>query len=380
MPSSYNPRKFNETNKKYLSESLQKFNLAEPIIINADNTIIGGHFRFKILTEKYGLNGYEIDVRVPSRPLSKDEETELNLRLNRNLGEWDFDLLGKIDVSMLQDVGFDSKEIDKATIELPDEKDDFIPEQVEAKSKRGEVYQLGRHWLMCGDSTSKEDVEKLMNGKKADIVFTDPPYGVNYANKTNSIVNQRKDSLVVKNDDLSLKDTQKMIQSSFYNLEATLNDSGVFYVCSPQGGELGLMMMMMMKEAKIECRHMIIWVKDAPVFSMGRLDYDYQHEPILYGWKKNHTHYSSGNFKSSVWSVPRPKTSKLHPTMKPIELIVNAIMNSSKRDDTVQDLFGGSGSTLIASEKTNRICYMMEIDPLYCDVIRRRYEIFTSAN
>jgi site-specific DNA-methyltransferase (adenine-specific) len=136
-------------------------------------------------------------------------------------------------------------------------------------------------------------------------------------------------------------------------------------------------MMMMMMNAGIEAKHMIVWAKDEPVFSMGRLDYDYQHKPILYGWRGSHQHYGNGRYKSSLWNIPRPKDSKLHPTMKPIELIVNIINNSSKQDDIVLDLFGGSGSTLIASTKLKRRCFIMEKSPVYAEVILNRWEKLT---
>src|SRR3990167_4198 len=228
------------------------------------------------------------------------------------------------------------------------------------------------HFLMCGDSTKIEDVEKLMNGQKADMCYTDPPYGVSYEEKTKNIANQRKDILPVSNDNLGKDALKEIVFPVFQNIATVLKSGGVYYVSSPQGGELGLMMMMMMN-AGIEAKHMIIWAKDAPVFSMGRLDYDYQHEPILYGWRGSHQHFGQGHYKSSLWNIPRPKDSKLHPTMKPTELIVNIINNSSKQDDIVLDLFGGSGSTLIACEQTNRVCYMMELSEVYCDTIRRRY-------
>jgi len=255
--------------------------------------------------------------------------------------------------------------------------EDEVPEvPTEAISKYGEVYQLGRHRLMCGDATKIKDVEKLMNGQKADMCYTDPPYGVNYEEKTKNIANQRKDILPVSNDNLGKDALKEIVFPAFQNIATVLKNGGVYYISSPQGGELGLMMMMMMKDAGIEARHMIVWAKDAPVFSMGRLDYDYQHEPILYGWRGPHQHYGQGHYKSSLWNIPRPKSSKLHPTMKPVELIVNCLKNSSKEGDIQIDLFGGSGTSIIACEQTNRTCYMMELDPKYCDVIRKRYAKF----
>lgn len=162
----------------------------------------------------------------------------------------------------------------------------------------------------------------------------------------------------------------------FENANNSLKNDASYYVFSCQGGDNELMMMMMMSERGIKCRHQIIWVKDAPVFSMGRLDYDYKHEPILYGWKEKHNFYRKGDQDKSVWEFKRT-ANKLHPTMKPIELVANALMNSTQKDDSVLDLFGGSGSTLIACEQLNRKCYCMELDPHYIDVIIQRWENYT---
>jgi DNA modification methylase len=219
-------------------------------------------------------------------------------------------------------------------------------------------------------------VALLMGGDKADMIFMDPPYGVDYEKKCLEVTG-RKDRAVIAGDDGGKDAAKAIVGPAFKNASGALKDGGAYYVCSPQGGELGMMMMMMMKEAGIACRHMIIWVKDSSVFSMGRLDYDYQHEPILYGWKGSHTFHGAGEHKTSVWSVPRPRASKLHPTMKPIELVENALLNSSQRGEIVLDLFGGSGTTLIAAEQQQRKARLMEIDPAYADVIKTRWEELT---
>jgi DNA modification methylase len=217
--------------------------------------------------------------------------------------------------------------------------------------------------------------------QKADMIFMDPPYGVGYQEKNkmlkrNGKSNGKRSEEPISGDDGGKDAAKAIVGPAFKNASSSLKDGGAYYVCSPQGGELG-MIMMMMKEAGISCRHMIIWVKDSSVFSMGRLDYDYQHEPILYGWKGSHTFHGAGEHKTSVWSVPRPKASKLHPTMKPIELVENAILNSSQRGEIVLDLFGGSGTTIIAAEQQQRKARLMEIDPAYVDVIKTRWEELT---
>jgi site-specific DNA-methyltransferase (adenine-specific) len=284
---------------------------------------------------------------------------------------------------LLKDIGFESMELDKIFQLSDDEKagEDDIPETPKKPvSKTGDIYELGKHRIMAGDSTKQEDVEKLMNGKKADMVFTDPPYAVNYG-ADQDVLNKKsggKSKLTVRpiiGDGLSTEEcAQKIWKPSFKNLYESAKDDCSFYMTMCQGGD---QMMMMMMSENWQIKHELIWVKNFPVFSMGRLDYDYQHEPILFGWKKKHNWYGKGQFLKSIWEIPKPTKSDLHPTMKPIELIKNAILNSSKRGDLVIDFFGGSGSTLIACEQTSRICYGMEIDPVYVDVIVTRWCKFT---
>ena len=240
------------------------------------------------------------------------------------------------------------------------------------------------HRVLNGDSTKKEDVARLMGDKKADMVFTDPPYAVNYGADQN-VLNKKsgnKSKLIARpiaGDNLTAKEcSEKLWRPVFKNLYENANDDCSFYMTMCQGGDQMMMMMMiMMMSENWQIKHELIWVKSSPVFSMGRLDYDYQHEPILFGWKKKHNFYGKGKFLKSIWEIPKPSKSELHPMMKPIELIVNAIQNSSKEEDIILDLFLGSGSTLIAAEKTNRICMGCELDEHYCDVIIQRYIDFT---
>lgn len=386
IPAEYNPRQLTEKQAKGLSISLERFNLADPIIINTDNTIIGGHQRINIIKAKVGNNGFMVDVRVPSRKLTPKEEKELNIRLNKNLGEWDYDLLANFDEDMLKGLGFDSKELDKIFQLDVKPEDDAVPENAPPVAKLGDIWQLGKHRVMCGDSTKREDVERLMDGKKADMVFTDPPYGVKYGCDNDKIRKQKGDKAFhwsktrknsqIQGDNKNAKELAEILwRPSFKNLFESAKDDCSFYMTMCQGGDQMMMMMMMSEHWQI--KHELIWVKSSPVFSMGRLDYDYQHEPILFGWKLKHNWFGGGKFKSSVWEIPKPHKSDLHPTMKPIALIENAIYNSTQREALIIDLFLGSGSTLIACEKTNRICYGMEIDVKYCDVIIKRWEDYT---
>ena len=168
-----------------------------------------------------------------------------------------------------------------------------------------------------------------------------------------------------------------MLKGAFINARESCKEDASYYVTSPQGGSLGLMMMMMMRDAGLEVRHVLMWEKNSATFSLGRLDYDYQHEPIFYTWTKSHHNYRKGENRTTVWKYDKPRKCDLHPTMKPVALVANAIMDGTKEGDVVLDLFGGSGTTLIASEQTKRKCLMMELDPHYCDVIIKRWENLT---
>ena len=237
-----------------------------------------------------------------------------------------------------------------------------------------EVIKLGRHRLLQGDSTKKEDVALLMGETKVRLFLTDPPYGVSYIKKNASVhggivLNMKNKQ--ISSDEKSLEEIQKMWFASAKNaFDYTDNESGyLWFAC--QGGDQ-MMMMMMIGNAGWKVRHELIWVKDTFVF--GRSDYHYAHEPILYGWKKDGKHHFYGDRKQkSTLFFPRPKISNFHPTTKPLELVEYLIKNHSKEEDIVLDLFGGSGTTLIACENTNRTCYMMEIDPMYIEVIQERY-------
>jgi DNA modification methylase len=245
--------------------------------------------------------------------------------------------------------------------EVTEDEPPAVDEQNPSVSQLGEVYQLGRHRLMCGDATKIEDVEKLMGGVKADMVFTDPPYGVNYEGKT-------KDALTIQND--AHTETWGLALPNFIEVS---KEGASYYVCCPPGNNFKDFFLPFEKYCHLACT--IIWVKNSLVLGHG--DYHYQHEPILYGWKEGSNHqYFGGRDQTTVWHDSRPTISKEHPTMKPVSLVSRAITNSSKAEDIILDLFGGSGSTLIACEQTGRNAYLAELDPKYCDVIRKRYAKF----
>ena len=261
---------------------------------------------------------------------------------------------------------------------------------------------------MCGDSTDEQDMLKLFGESSPALVFTDPPYGVAIGDKNRMLSEEGFGGGITENiigDTLPPDELYRILVQAFTNLRKVCDEACSYYVSSPQGGELGLMMMMMMKDAGLPVRHMLIWVKNAATFSMGRLDYDYRHEPIFYTWTKAHRWY--GDYSNTViddskpidkMSKPelkellrayltpqevstiycdKPNASKLHPTMKPVKLVARFILNSSAKGDTVADIFGGSGTTLMACEQLGRRCRMMELDPGYCDVIIGRWEAFT---
>src|SRR5574343_267634 len=265
-PATYNPRKLNPEQEKRLTDSIAKFDVCDPIIINADNTIIGGHQRIKVLS-KQGVES--VDVRVPSRQLSIEEEKELNVRLNKNLGEWDFNLLKDFDMNMLKDVGFDSLELDKIFPVNSDEKDDDVPEvKEETTTKIGDIFQLGRHRVMCGDSTDAGSVAVLMDGKKADMVFTDPPYGVNYDG--GHATEKRREKL--KGDDsVALYEPACLIAYQFSEGNAPL------YLW--HAGVKGLSAAASAAAAGYEIRAEIIWNKNQAQYGAITAHYKQKHEP-----------------------------------------------------------------------------------------------------
>ena len=363
QPASYNPRQISTKQYKDLKESIKKFDLVDPIIINKDMTVIGGHQRLKVCKD---LKHTEIDCVVLD--LTKEEERELNIRLNKSGGEFDMDILAnEFDVEELKDWGF--KDIDFGfnidKIVEGNTEDDYIPEVKESRVKLGDVWELGKHRLMCGDSTKESDVEKLMNGEKADMVFTDPPYNVDYDGGS-------KKREKIKND--KLNDFSQFLNSCFFNMHLFMKDGSCIYVTHSEVERLSFTETF--KMVGFQLSSVIIWVKNNSTFSMNK-DYKWKHEPIIYGWKKGSHNFYGDNTQDTVWLYDRPSKSKLHPTTKPIELINKAIKNSSKTKNIVLDLFLGSGSTLIACEKTNRVCYGMELDTKYCDVIVERWEQLT---
>ena len=376
-----NPRQIRdhryEKLKKSIEDAPEMLQLRELLVYphGGKFVIIGGNMRYRACKE---LGYKELPCKVLDADTTPEKLREYAIKDNESFGQYDWDLIAnEWDTDEITSWGVElpvwDAELDGEETEQKEIVEDEIPENVETKCKKGEIWQLGRHRLMCGDSTDGGDVALLMNGEKADLLFTDPPYNVNIEQKKKKILHCNEYNKI-ENDNLPPDQFKIFLDDIFKNAHNSLKETASYYVFSCQGGDSEMMMMMMMmRENGIPCRHQIIWVKDAPVFSMGRLDYDYKHEPILYGWVKRHTFYRKGEQDKSVWTYTRT-ANKLHPTMKPVELIANALKNSTIENNIVLDLFGGSGSTLIACEQLNRVCYMMELDPHYCDVIIARWE------
>jgi site-specific DNA-methyltransferase (adenine-specific) len=269
-------------------------------------------------------------------------------------------------------------------MEIPDvqkqaQEDNFDPDKpMETVCKKGDIWKLGNHRLMCGDSTDAGDVALLMNGEKATLFLTDPPYGVSYGDKNRFLNTLAKGNSIqkpIENDHHSEDEMFEIWKKAFSNANEVTEGCMSYYVFGAQGGEL-LLLLLALKESNLAPRHGLVWVKNNHV--LGRSDYNYKHEPITYGWKTDGTHHFYGGFKTSVFEYDKPQKSDLHPTMKPVPLISELIINSSRDGEIVLDLFGGSGTTLIAAEQLNRKCYMMELDPHYCDVIIARWEKLTN--
>ena len=285
------------------------------------------------------------------------------------LAEWDFDLLGaeldsiiKIDMC---DFGFDFnlEEEEKEVVE--DEFEMELP--VEPRAKLGDIYQLGNHRLMCGDSTSITDVEKLMGGDLADMLLTDPPYNVDYEGKT-------KDKLKIENDKMDNDNFRQFLIDAFSNADMVMKAGAVFYIWHADSE--GYNFRGACFDVGWKVRQCLIWNKNSMV--MGRQDYHWKHEPCLYGWKDGAGHlWASDRKQTTVISFDRPTRNDLHPTMKPVPLFDYQIKNNTKGEDIVLDLFGGSGTTIMACEQNERRAYTMEFDPRYVDVIINRWEQFT---
>jgi len=394
-------KELSNINLEKLWKSMEDSGFSEPFVVWESKKkiyVLGGHQRLKALKAKKNL-GENVPDEFPCnfvRCAGKREAKKLLLALASQFGKvtedglYSYAVDNDFDIDFLKEnFEFPSLDINQFESDFFDnsshedtEKDDEIPEVSEGETicKKGDLWLLGEHRLLCGDCTDEANVKRLMNGKNIDMVFTDPPYGVSIGDKNKLLDTISKARRIKKNivdDTLSPEELKRKLVLAFSNIKKYSNDKCSYFVTAPQGGELGMMMLTMMKESGLAVRHMIIWVKNRQCFSMGRLDYEYKHEPILYTWNKTHKFYGKGKYKNSVWEIDKEIKCDIHPTMKPVELITNALLNNSVRDNIIADFFLGSGSTLIACEKTKRICYGTEIDEHYCDVIIKRWEDYT---
>lgn len=399
-PAEYNPRiDLQPGDKEFekIRKSIEEFGYVDPVIINKDGTIVGGHQRYKVLKDI----GYT-EIQCIVIDVDKEKEKALNIALNKISGDWDKDKL-KVLLSELQGVGlaeitgFDLAELGMLGVQEEVIEDDFDIDKVLKEEKSyiqpGDIIKLGRHRLICGDSTNGADVEKLMNGKLADLVITDPPYNVNYQSNSTG--------MKIMNDNMEEDDFENFLYLAHKCMYDFSREGAPIYVFHSDVG--GYAFRKAFIDAGYKMAECLIWLKNQ--FVLGRQDYQWRHEPILYGWKEGagHTWYGGRSqstilesdidelkklskkelielieeyqkgIPTSVIEYERPKKNKLHPTMKPLGLLGILMQNSSAKGDIVLDLFGGSGSTLMTAEKLDRTAYLVELDPVYCDAIVKRY-------
>lgn len=423
----YNPRKAltpEDSEYQKIKRSIEEFGYVDPIIINEDGTIIGGHQRCTVLKD---LGYEEVDVVVVS--LDKQREKALNIALNKITGEWDelklkdllLDLdLGDYDISL---TGFEQEDlaelVDNLAVEPEAMDDDFdgeavLEDIVEPKTKLGDVWKLGRHRLMCGDSTSQEDVATLMKGEMADLIITDPPYNVNYGDTAETLDTYlqkgHRNNSRIKNDNMDNESFYSFMLQVYQSAYEFMREGASIYVFHAE--ITGHIFRQSFLDAGLKLSQCLIWEKNAFVF--GRQDYQWRHEPCLYGWKEGAAHYfindrtqdtvileDDVDFESmkkadliayiedihrkykdqtSVIYENKPTRNDIHPTMKPVTLIGRLMSNSSKSGWNVLDLFGGSGSTLMAAEQLGRTAFLMELDEKFCDVIVKRWEEYTGQS
>lgn len=425
-PAEYNPRKrLTPDDPEYIQikNSLQEFGYADPIVINTDGTIIKGHQRRNVMMD---LGYTEAEVIVIDIP-DKEKEKALNIALNKITGKWDNailkDLLVELDLNGYDFTvtGFERPELEDLiqALDVPPEAvdDDFDPDEVaaeiaEPESKTGDIWILGRHRLMCGDATDPNDVSRLMAGAKLDLVITDPPYNVDYGAKTEFLEEYlgqegTRTNSTIQNDKMDALSFYSFLLAAFQNFNDAMCPGAAIYVFHAES--TGLQFRQAYADAGLKMAQCLIWEKNT--FVLGRQDYQWRHEPILYGWKEGAAHYFINDRtqdtviledtkdlkdmkkqellaildkilkdykdQTTVHFEPKPSRNALHPTMKPLPLVGRLMNNSSKPGWAVGDFFGGSGSTLMAAEQLGRSAFIMECDPRNVDVIIRRWEEYT---
>lgn len=399
IPYENNAKLHPEEQIEQIKKSILEFGNNDPIAIDKNNVIIEGHGRLLALKE---LGYKEVEV-IKLGHLTEEQRKAYTLIHNKLTMNTDFDIeileseLAAINIIDMSDFDFDLDiEMEEATIDDDYDVEEKLEQIGEPKSKPGNIYQLGNHRLMCGDSTQKEDVMRLMDNQIADMLLTDPPYNVNISNS---------DGMTIENDNMSDDNFKQFLNAAFQTASASLKKGGAFYIW--HGDSETVNFRNACEDNELSVRQCLIWVKNG--FNFGRQDYKWKHEPCLYGWKNGASHYFIDEFNNptviednlnidllkkeelkklveellsdkvptTIIHEDKPLKNDKHPTMKPINLLSFQIKNSSKKEEIVLDLFGGSGSTLISCEQLNRKCYMMEYDPKYVDVIIDRWETLT---
>ncbi len=369
IPYEKNPR-HNEDAITAVAKSIEKFGFKVPIVVDASNVIVNGHTRLK--AAKY-LGLKEVPTIIAD-DLTPEQIKAFRLADNKvgEIATWDEELLNA-ELDELADLDFDMTEFGFGLPDIEGEEVEVIEDEFEEElpaepiSKLGDIYQLGRHRLMCGDSTNSLEVEKLMGNKKADLLITDPPYNVAYEGKG-------KEALTIKNDSKETNEFHSFLYEAFSAAINNMKLGSSFYVWYASSEVVNFHTAL--EEAGFLVKQELIWNKNSMVLS--RQDYHWKHEPCLYGWASGGSHsWYSDRKQTTILNFDRPTVNKEHPTMKPVALFDYQIKNSSKQGDCILDLFGGSGTTLIACEQNEREAYLMELDPRYVDVIIARWEAFT---
>ncbi|ASA21973.1 site-specific DNA-methyltransferase [Paenibacillus donghaensis] len=392
----YNPRvdlQPGDPEYEKLRRSLDEFGYVDPIVWNEQTgNMVGGHQRYKVLVNEQGCT--ELVVSVVN--LDPERERLLNLALNKVSGRWDDEALAQL-LGELQEggadlalSGFEPDEIGELLAEFVDIPDIEINQSVvedgfdiqrtldeikEPETRRGDVWQLGRHILMCGDTTNVEDVSRLMEGVKADLVVTDPPYNVAVQSDSARLAESGTSSIM--NDDMPADEFAGFLNAVFQNYVTVMQPTAAIYIFHPAFYQRDFENAM--NAAGIVRRTQCIWVKNSASF--GWSQYRFQHEPVFYAHIKGKSPTWYGDrTQTTIWDVSRGDVSKyVHPTQKPLELLAIPILNSSQRQDIVVDLFGGSGSTMMTCDQLDRSCRTMELDPVFCDVIKMRYQAATGT-
>ena len=390
-----NPRN-NDGAVDAVAESIKEFGFKVPIIIDRDSVIVAGHTRLKA-ARRLGL---ETVPCIIADDLTPEQIKAYRLADNKTseLADWDFEKLEK-ELSELQAFDMDSFGFENLPDFFSDDCEEYAEEENEAAAgleepttQQGEIWRLGKHRLICGDSTSVKDIEKLMGGEKADLLLTDPPYNVAVENS---------DGLTIQNDSMNTDEFLSFLSAAFFSADNVMKEGAAFYIW--HGETEGLNFRKACTSVGWNIKQCLIWIKNA--ITLGRQDYQWKHEPCLYGWKSG-THFFIKNRRqstvidddinlemlsekelqelineliepSSIIREDKPLRNKEHPTIKPLNLIKRQIRNSTRKNDIVLDLFGGSGTTLIACEELKRVCYICELDPKFCDVIIKRWETLT---